>query len=915
MKILFGMYLDGAAWSNLTASVGEVRTGPLGLLKILETRLGISQPLVHPVHRINEYLNRLKAIDSESAWFHQSFSVDPWSTARQLLEWRDELIEAGWHGKMKLTESPRLDVLSALENMDMPLPDGRSDRLRKVITLIEKDNPVSISLIQLMEPLSMLPPAWRYLIESLTRQGTLVCNRKQPDQINSSSNLSIIQTISNGLIFQKSLDARDNSLILLKADNEWEAAEHLALWLASKPNANDQVTIICGKDTNVLDQVLGRHGLPRLGRSEPSRWREIQQILPLVLANSWLPVDIRLLVELLSLSSSPFPRWVCRYLLKAISGEPGVGGDAWKKALSKIAEKRKNELIEKGDDQAEEKSQAFVHEIQSFLVDERFDPATGIPEGKLRERCQRVVDWVSWQLDTDPMLIEAVSHAREMQKLSIGQEFIPRITLERMLDNVIGTGSTTDDCLEEVGLWRVVDHPGQLVDRCKELVWWGFNDPSTATPTYWSEQERKALDEAGVTLEESCRFRSRESFSWQNGLQNTEDRFIGLYISQIDGEESYHHPLWDYIVSTATQAGNSITEESTQDYLVKACSDFDHQEEWEFAGRKNVLVEVPQSVPSPAVPVHSVPVSVIKTPDRLSYSQMSTLIGCPMKWALEYYADLELPESQIIPTGNQMIGTFCHRIIQELYGMGRQWDPEAASAEAGVLYDRLLPAMASELLLEGNSIERQRYKASIVEAVRQLTKAINRCQLRVEKTEAQLAATIDSIPFIGYADLLLRDADGHPFVLDLKWSSSSKYRRQEVEEGSALQLATYAWMLRSAEPAEQVHTGYFMLAQGQLISDSPALTDEVIDSPYSLEEVWNMGVASMNAAFEQLTDGSLEARGVVELMTAKEEAIDEEKVSENMAAQYRANGMLYQRPPCKFCDFGRLCGWSGASYE
>ena len=911
MKIVFGMHLDGVVWSSQPASIGEVRTGPLGLLSILETHLGISQPSVHPVHRINEYMNRIKKIDTESIWFHKSFSVDPWSTARQLLEWRDELVEAGWQDQMPLTGSPRLDALTTLENVDIPLSAGRSDRLRKVIELLKQNHSVFITSIQLTEPLTILPPVWQYLIELLKNQGTLVSIGNKPDRSGSVSNLALIQANANGYALKESLNPIDDSLILLRAENEWEAAEHLALWLASNPDANDQVSIICGTDTSVLDQALSRHGLPRLGRSEPSRWREIQQILPLVLANAWQPVDIRLLVELLSLTSSPFPRWVCRYLLKAVSEEPGVGGDAWEEALAKIADKRKQDLVDKGDAEAEEKTRAFVQGIQSLLVEERFDPAIGIPEDKLRGRCQKVIEWLGWQLDAEPMLVEVVGQAREMQKLSIGQGSIPRIMLERMLDTVIGAGSMEEDSVEEAGMWHVVDQPGQLLDSHKELIWWGFNDPATATPTYWSDQERDSLGKAGVALEESRQYRSREAFAWQNGLLNAQKRFIAIYIAQVDGEESYHHPLWDSILCAAVQVGNSASEEVVQACLVRECKDFEHKADWEFAGRKNALEEVPETVLAPAVSCYIVPATVIKAPVRLSFSQMSTLIGCPMKWALEYYADLSLPDSQIIPTGNQMIGTFCHKIIQELYFEGKQWNADDASFEAGFLYDSLLPSMASELMLEGNAIERQRYRSSIVEAVRQLTESINRRQLKVEKTEAQLNATLDNIPFIGFADLLLRDADGHPFVLDLKWSSSSKYRRQEVEEGSSLQLAAYAWMLRSAELSEQVHTGYFMLAQGQLISDSPSLTDEAIDSPCTLEEVWNMGVASLNDVCKQLSGGLVEACGVKERMTAQADGTNEEKTRKNVAEQCRANGMLYQSPPCKFCDFSRLCGWSG----
>ena len=127
MRIVFGMQLDGTIWSNENASIGEVRTGPMGFLSILETRLGIGMQSVHPVYRIDEYMKRLQLIDRESIWFHESFAIDPWSTARQLLEWRDELVEAGWDGQAIPSGSLRLDALAELECADVPLSGGRSD--------------------------------------------------------------------------------------------------------------------------------------------------------------------------------------------------------------------------------------------------------------------------------------------------------------------------------------------------------------------------------------------------------------------------------------------------------------------------------------------------------------------------------------------------------------------------------------------------------------------------------------------------------------------------------------------------------------------------------------------------------------------------------------------------------------------
>lgn len=906
------MHLDGVTWSNHPASLGEVRTGPLGMLAILETRLGLSGPTIHPVHRINEYMKRLEQINHESAWFHQSFKVDPWSTARQLLQWRDELVEAGWQTKMKTAGSQRLDALTNIENVNIPLSVGRSDRLREVIRCLESNASVQIASVQLIEPMGMLPPVWQYLLNLLQKQGTSIQLWQKPAEQELTCNLACTQAVLRGDGSQAFLSPQDDSLILLHADNEWEAAEHLALWLASDPAGNDQVTIICGGDTSILDQALRRHGLPRLGRSEASRWREIQQILPLMLANVWKPVDIRLLVELWSLTTSPFPGWVCRNLLMAIAEEPGVGGRAWKEALQEIEVHRKQELTEKGDPQSAEKARIFVNEIHDLLVEERYDPAIGIPDDTLWKRCQKVIEWLGWRLEIDPVLLEVVSQAREMQALSVNKGSIPRITLERMLDTVIGAGSSVVDSCEETGSWRVVDHPGQIVGPSGEIIWWGFNDPMTKSPTFWSDLERQELKAAGVYLEESRDFRSREANAWQRGFLCAEKRFIGIHIAQMDGTEAYHHPFWDTIYYAAIQAGKGLSEEETLACIVKDCRNFNHQKEWEFAGRKRTLEPVPNEKPAEMGPDYSVPAAAIKPPTRLSYSQMSTMIGCPMKWALQYYAGLRLPESQVVPSGNQMIGTFCHRIVEELYAdPNRPWLPDDAAIEAGRLYDLLAPSMASELLLEGNAIENLRYRGAIMEAVRQLVEAIHRLQLRVEKTEAPLEAMVDNIPFIGYADLLLRDTDGHPFVIDMKWSWSSKYRRQEVEEGSALQLAAYAWMLRSVEMTQNVHAGYFMLAQGQLISDSALLGSDATSSPHTLEEIWDMGIASMNEAVKILEDGLIEARGVKESLLQIEDGTNDEKTKMKIKEQFLAKGMLYQSPPCGFCDYRRLCDWSG----
>ncbi len=379
----------------------------------------------------------------------------------------------------------------------------------------------------------------------------------------------------------------------------------------------------------------------------------------------------------------------------------------------------------------------------------------------------------------------------------------------------------------------------------------------------------------------------------------------------MDGEETFHHPFWDVIGYTAVNASRNHREEEVLGCFIRECRSFNLQK-WEFAGRSRTLHNAAADKIVDRQPVYVVPARTVPRPTRLSYSQMSILVGCPLRWTLRYYGRLRPSVSQVIPTGDQMIGSFCHRIVEELYREpGRQWTPEAAALEAERLYDLLLPSMASELLLEGSAIENIRYQAAVTRAVSQLVEVVNDLGLTVERTEAELTGLVMDIPFIGYADLLLRDRAGRPFVLDLKWSRSAKYRRAEVEEGAALQLAAYAWMLRSAVPASDVQVGFFMLAQGQLISDSDLLAERAIVSRHTLKEVWDLGVTSLKDVFDQLVKGNIEARGISELLIRQMEGISAEKLEARQKEKYREQGMLYQKPFCGYCDYGRLCGWSG----
>ena len=157
MHIKFGWALDRAPWqshrdtrrfhtaTNTNPTGTTVVTGPLGLLGILQTRLGTTRPSVNRPIRIAQY--RSLMAEADHPWYQRSFADDPWNTAHHLLRLRDDAVEAGWQpttDEETYTEHPRLDALAAVERLvrlgpthdpSANLTPGRADDLREVLTL------------------------------------------------------------------------------------------------------------------------------------------------------------------------------------------------------------------------------------------------------------------------------------------------------------------------------------------------------------------------------------------------------------------------------------------------------------------------------------------------------------------------------------------------------------------------------------------------------------------------------------------------------------------------------------------------------------------------------------------------------------------------------------------------------------
>ena len=873
-RIRFGMFLDGAQWSDSPASLGELTLGPAGLLDFLETRLGLTAPTVHPAIRINQYMAKMTEVDAETIWFHRSFSRDPWATAEQLLCWRDELSEAGWTGT-ELKSSNRLAAISDIGKSTLPLLPGFGDRLQVVIKALTDSPNLDIAKIELIEPKNDLPPMWQKIIAGLNAGGIEIVEALEAE---------------GGVL------SRINGITMLQANNEWEAAEAVATWLAADPEANKEVTIACGAGTRLLDQALTKRGLPTLGVNDSTAWRPYIQLLPMAMANIWMPIDIDRLVDLLSLPISLIRRNEASYLLQAIAAEPGVSGDKWLEALEKI----RTAYINKATDGLPEKAtRAIIDEaakhadfIDYLLVRNRYSEDEDAKTLTVADRCYQVIRILEKSRGLIPEYATAVKQAEVMLEIANGRQTIDKKLLERVVSSVAAPVPSGSE-IRQVGSWRVISDPRQVVAPAETLVWWGFNEPADKALTYWTNEERLELAKTGSEPEEHTAVRNREALAVRSTLQRTRKHAILVCPLQINGEAVAYHPLWDEITKDVETDDKPITKASA---ILKKGT-------WDFAERNVEFIESEREIFDPAPEQHKIPVGLFKRPETNSPSQMGTMISCPYSWALQYQAKIRPAFSLDAPAENQMKGTFCHRIAEEVLGIQRlQTDPEAARTEAHKIYDKLVSQMAAPMLVKGRARKNKRLRDAMGDAVASLATILNERGLTVVETEMEHRKSLsDGTVFRGVIDMVAEDAAGSKFVVDLKWTGSAKKKDEEIKEKRALQLAGYTWLLKPDDRDDEIGGGYYLLAQDDFFHGN------------DFSGTWQDSLASWETRAKQIDAGRLTVTGIVKENIKAADGLTENKTTDALKEVFGAEGLLYRETFCRYCDYTVLCGVTEAA--
>jgi ATP-dependent helicase/nuclease subunit B len=845
LRVIFDPAIDGGAWPGSLrgrdAAFGEAWLGPLGLIARLETELGLGGSHATAMERVAAFTHELAR--NEGFW-SRSFELDPLATSGRMLADRDTLALWGWRGE---AASPRLVALWRATSDALP---GLPERLERILDVIQRRD-LDLQSVRVADPVELLPPLWRRVFDAMSELGVRI---ELAPLLEAASTGDLAGARHRGFA-----PVADGSLTLLRLHGPLAAADEVAAALAALDSLDD--VLLVGPDL-VLDEALGRHGLPRIGAAVAAPGSVA--LVRLVVETAFAPMNPADLHGLLCAEPGPVPRGIARQLAGALASTPGRGSPGWREALAR------------GISVVDESRQSSVGDRLAALLEPVAERGGEIGFDQLENRLRALTGWARGRLETDATLVDVIGVAERLLHLiaRMGRLRIGRLELRRLCDEVDRTAATR--ALAEVGL-AAIPKPGAMLGPAGVVVWWGFTRDRAASPPRLrlSEAERAALRASGVVAPDAGAMMASEARRWRRPLMLTSGAVV-LVCPQTNeaGELAHPHPLWDELTSSMIDTRLAHRLEAR---VLKRPA----------AARRQVVELRPVRAASDAArATRSIALREVESP-----SSIERLLGCSLAWALHYRGGLRRGLSRGPADPSPLLfGTIAHHLLAGLFAGGALPADEAA-ALAEKRLEAELPLLSEALCLPDHQVERAALKRAVVQSAREIAALLERTGASIRGTEVILRRVLDTFTMEGRADLVLASPD---LVIDLKWGITAS--RERLASDAALQLAAYAELCREGARLPQV--AFFIINSQKILAEpGTCLTDAQCPGSASAAEMWRATSVAIEQRRDELAGGHLVAPG------ALEDGVDSALVE----------GTMHIAPGCRYCDLDAICGRRGVA--
>ena len=879
MKITLGLALDGQRAIRPANRLGDTDTGPLGLLGLLETYLGLLAPIAPTAERIVEYRDCLSRALTDRRFYARSFQTDELGTAELLLEWRDTWRLHGWDGVFPQTTTARLLDMADVElEARMRVSPSIGDRLAFVRTAMESRQ-TGIQEIVLLDPLDAFPLAWQRVLERLP-----IVPAEQPAPLGQGM-LGDLQIALAAQIAGNAVSPvvwrEDGSLEIVQSETVALAAR----WVSHQMSISRDVLVVCGGEGERLDGALAASNATRTGLRDASAFRPALQALPLTFELVWAPLDFQALVQFLTHPVCPIPGFARKRLAEKIARAPGIGGSDWQRALDEIDEHYRKE--------SDERAQSVRQAIALWIEPVRHDIAMGAPVSDLLTRAIALSDYFRNRLiDEDPARRSAFNAAfgqcssavDALRSLSMQHvEYISPAQLKKLITQATARGSENPMRVAEVGAHRAITDPSAAVEAADQVIWWQLQMPRLPSPYPWSRTELSALAAAGVQLPSIEKELQRIAADWCRPILAARQKLtLVLPPPNVDV-----HPVWPMIRTLITDAPVQSLEirldHGGDGMQLIAVSPLPARRRW---------WQLPADIALPSR-------------ERESFSSLELLLFAPFHWLLKYPAKLR--PSNLVELTNEFLlrGNLAHALVEQFYrtpGTISFTDTEF-DHWFDIHFKVLITEQGATLLMPGRSADLAGFRYRLHRAMAELRRHLAVAKVRTAIPEMEVEGNFAGGSLAGFADLILEREDpsgANQAIVDMKWSGLKKYSKK-LTDNRHLQLTIYAELLRQKTgiwPA----VAYFILDEARLLApDDRAFSQARQFQPTDGEnaaQLWQRFLKSWAWRRQQLDIGRIE--------------VALESIPEDEESQPPDEAMTMEYLNENYNEYLSLAGWENA---
>lgn len=857
MIIRFGLYCDSPMPEPPQTALGYVTAGPVGLLSILETQLGLVAPNEPPSVRLMQYRECLSRFDHEERFYHKSFKVDEINVTKILLNWRDQWYMAGWSGEILKDSGDRLKDMGEIEAVArQTVAPSMGQRLQNVLHALDTQS-TQIECIEIIDAFDDLPYLWQSII-SRFEDTDLKTDEREPSA-KPGSDLRLLQELLFDLNKQDNKKPSviqmkgDGSVVVLNSSSNTVSTRFLAEYVKTKESKHS-ISILAGKNGIPFDDALECTEQARCGFKQYSPLRPALQVLSLAFNLVWKPISPVALIQFLTHPITPLPKKLCRKLASVVMETPGVGSRRWRETIDEFVEEKR-----KGDQDASE-MRSIRESIDYWLSSTLFDPSEGIPGKTAVERAHKMSRWLGGlaNIEKDVQLQSQYAAAQKIASdfsnmldmfKEQGKDYVDKLLLERLLQEVSGQGMSIPDKYAECGHIPISDNPATFVNDCREIIWQDFSMVDLPGSYPWSQAELSSLRKLGVhlrTIDDELHYLSK---TWLRPVMSATERII-FVIHETDEER---HPLWDQIESCTQGWVELDLEETIKD------------------GNKGSWLSIT------GYPIEFNPLSPLKRWWHLtqtkhlsqrsieSYSSLESLIKSPYQWVLQYKARLFQGNLYELPSGNLLKGSLAHRLFEIFFSENKGWG-KMNRTDIERWFKNKHPTLLEEegaiLLMPGMTMEREGFLETTQHALVNLVDNLKDAGLCDVRMEVPVEGNFIDGDIRGYVDLLAKDNRHQEIVVDVKWGGM-RYRGDDLRKNQHLQLLIYACMRKQMKSdLGWPKQAYFIIEAARMLSQSNApFPSAVVFSPEvetSSNELWKRFEYMYMWRRKQLDGGKIE---------------------------------------------------------